>query len=55
MNAESADLREVYKRLAERHSEQDDELRERSRLCPCGGTNCDCDCLRNIGAGVEGR
>ena len=51
-NAESADMRDVYKRLAERHA---DELRKHDELCPECDSDRDRYCLRKSGSGVEGR
>lgn len=51
-NVESADMREVYKRLAERHA---DELRKHDGILPCDDSSCDCRRLRFSGTGVEGR
>lgn len=51
-SAESADMREVYRRLAERHA---DELRKHDELCPECDSDRDRYCLRKSGSGVEGR
>ena len=51
-NAESADMREVYRRMAERHR---DELRKHDGVLPCDDPSCDCSRLRYSGTGVEGR
>lgn len=50
--AESADMREVYRRLAERHA---NELGKSDGLRDGGDPSCDLNSLRHSGAGVEGR
>ena len=49
---ESADMREVYKRLAERHA---NELREHGELCAECSAGRDCNRLSLSRTGVEGR
>jgi hypothetical protein len=54
-HAESADMRDVYRRLAERHAGELDELRESDGILPVDDSGRDRNRLRFSGSGVEGR
>ena len=52
---ECADMREVYRRLAERHADELNELRKSDGLSSERNAGPDSNSLRFTGSGVEGR